>query len=291
MSEPETIAGLRVVRTVAALRREVDAWRAAGASVGLVPTMGALHRGHLALVARAKEACGRVVASLFVNPAQFGPGEDFTRYPRDEAADAAKLEAGGCDLLYAPGVPEMYPPGFAASVDPGPIAAPLEGRFRPGHFQGVATVVAKLLLQARPDLACFGEKDYQQLQVISRVVRDLDLPVRIEPVPIVREEDGLALSSRNAYLTPAERVRAPALNRALTQAAAQVRAGAAPHAAEAQAVAALLAAGFAKVDYIAVCDAATLEALDRLDRPARVLAAAWLGATRLIDNLALLPGA
>jgi len=289
MSEPESIAGLSVVRTVASLRRAVDGWRAEGASVGLVPTMGALHRGHMALVARAREACGRAVASLFVNPAQFGPNEDFARYPRDEAADAAMLKAGGCDLLYAPGVAEIYPPGFAVTVDPGPIAALLDGRFRPGHFQGVATVVVKLLLQARPDLACFGEKDYQQLQIVTRLVRDLDIPVRIEPVAIAREPDGLALSSRNAYLTTEERARAPALNRALVAAASHMRAGAQPRAVEAQATNLLLAAGFAKVDYVAVCDAATLEPLASLDRPARILAAAWLGRTRLIDNVALAP--
>jgi pantoate--beta-alanine ligase len=289
--QPETVGGLRVVRTVAALRGEVSRWRSEHQRVGLVPTMGALHRGHLALVTRARELSSRVVASLFVNPAQFGPAEDFTRYPRDESGDAARLVAGGCDLLYAPSVAEMYPPGFALSVDPGPIAARLEGRFRPGHFTGVATIVAKLLLQAGPDVACFGEKDYQQLQVIRGLVRDLDIPVEIMPVPTVREPDGLALSSRNAYLTQAERAVAPHLHRTLAHAAERVRQGGAPRQAEAAAVAALLGAGFASVDYVEICDAATLDPLDRPDRPARVLAAARLGATRLIDNLALLPAA
>jgi pantoate--beta-alanine ligase len=291
MSETETIAGLSVVRSVEALRRAVDGWRESGEGVGLVPTMGALHRGHLALVARARELSGRVVASLFVNPTQFAPTEDLARYPRDEAADAAKLAAAGCDLLYAPGVDEIYPPGFAVTVDPGAIAELLCGRFRPGHFKGVATVVTKLLLQARPDLACFGEKDYQQLQVIRRVVRDLDIPARIEPVPTVREPDGLALSSRNAYLSPAERAIVPHLHRTLAHAAERVRAGIPPREAEAHSLAALLAAGFTRVDYFAVCDAATLAPLERLDRPARVLVAAWLGATRLIDNVPLLPEA
>ena len=291
MSEPETIAGLPVVRTVAALRRAVDAWHGTGETVGLVPTMGALHRGHLALVARARELSGRVVASLFVNPTQFAPTEDLARYPRDETADAAKLAAAGCDLLYAPGIDEIYPPGFVTTVDPGAIAELLCGRFRPGHFKGVATVVTKLLLQARPDLACFGEKDYQQLQIIRRVVRDLDIAARIEPVPTVREPDGLALSSRNAYLSPAERAIAPHLHRILAHAAERVRAGAPPREAEAHATAALAAAGFTTVDYFAVCDAATLAPLARLDRPARILAAAWLGGTRLIDNVPLLPEA
>jgi pantoate--beta-alanine ligase len=288
-SSPETIANLPAVRTVADLRREVDAWREQGLRVALVPTMGALHAGHLALVARARELAERVVASLFVNPAQFGPSEDFARYPRDEQADAAKLAAAGCDLLYAPGVAEIYPPGFAVTVDPGALAERLCGRFRPGHFKGVATVVTKLLLEARPDVACFGEKDYQQLQIIRRVVRDLDIPAHIEGVATVREADGLALSSRNAYLTPSERRVAPLLYRTLADAAARVRAGAPPREAEAAAVTQLRDAGFAAVDYVEVCDAATLDPLARLDRPGRVLAAARLGTTRLIDNLPVAP--
>jgi pantoate--beta-alanine ligase len=288
MSEPQraTNGRLRVVRSVATLREMVDAWRAAGGAVALVPTMGALHRGHLALVAHARERARHVVASLFVNPAQFGPAEDFSRYPRNEAADAAALESASCDLLYAPGLAEIYPPGFSVTVDPGPLGERLDGRFRSGHFKGVATVVAKLLLQARPDLACFGEKDYQQLQIIRAVVRDLDIPARIEGVPIVREPDGLALSSRNVYLTPAEREVAPKLHHALVEAARRVRAGADPREVERAAMASLLEAGFAKVDYVEICDAATLEPVTRLDGPARVLGAAWLGATRLIDNVA-----
>jgi pantoate--beta-alanine ligase len=289
-SGSETIAGLTTVRSVAALRRTVAAWHEAGDSVALVPTMGALHAGHLALVARARAIGTRVIASLFVNPTQFGPNEDFSRYPRDEAADAAKLAGAGCDLLYAPTAAEMYPPGFAVRIDPGPIAARLCGPFRPGHFAGVATVVAKLLLQAAPEAACFGEKDYQQLQVIRRMVRDLDIPVRIEPVPIVREADGLALSSRNAYLTPAQRAVAPQLHRTLAAVVERVlREGVPPRAAADAAVSSLLESGFTKVDYVEACDAATLEPLERVDRPGRVLGAAWLGATRLIDNLPLLP--
>jgi pantoate--beta-alanine ligase len=283
-SEPD-VAALPTVRTVASLRREIDGWRERRQQVALVPTMGALHAGHLALVARARELADRVVASLFVNPAQFGPNEDFSRYPRDEAEDAAKLAAAGCDLLYAPPVYEIYPPGFAVTVDPGPLATRLCGLFRPGHFQGVATVVTKLLIEARPDTACFGEKDYQQLQIIRRVARDLDIAVRIEGVTTVREADGLALSSRNAYLSPGERAVAPALNRALKDSAARVSAGVPPREAEAAAAAHLVQAGFSSVDYVAICDAETLDPLARLDRPGRALAAARLRTTRLIDNV------
>ena len=195
---------------MADLRAVVGAWHRAGERVALVPTMGALHRGHLALVERGRALCPRVVTSLFVNPTQFGPNEDFSRYPRDEATDAALLAGGGCDLLYAPDVAQMYPAGFAAMVTPGPIAERQCGPFRPGHFAGVATVVSKLLLQSQADVALFGEKDFQQLQVIRRVARDLDIPVEIEGVPTVRDSDGLALSSRNVYLSPEQRTVAPA---------------------------------------------------------------------------------
>ncbi|MGE5203294.1 MAG: pantoate--beta-alanine ligase [Acidobacteriota bacterium] len=286
----ETVASLPVARTVAALRWQVGTWHRAGESVALVPTMGALHRGHLALVERGRQLCTRTVASIFVNPTQFGPNEDFARYPRDEAGDAAKLAGAGCDLLYAPGVTEMYPADAAAIIEPGPIAQGLCGRFRPGHFRGVATVVAKLLLQSGADVACFGEKDYQQLQVIRRVVRDLDIPVRIEGVPTVREADGLALSSRNAFLTPEQRATAPALHRTLREAARRLTAGEASAAqATAAASAALAAAGFAPIDYVEVCDAETLIPAQSLDRPVRILAAAWLGSTRLIDNVEARP--
>ena len=278
-----------MARTVAALRGNVAAWRRAGARVALVPTMGALHAGHLALIAHARVRADRIVASIFVNPTQFGPNEDFARYPRDEAGDAAKLAAASCDLLYAPDAAEMYPAGFATTVSAGPLAEPLDGRFRPGHFAGVATVVTKLLLQARADIACFGEKDYQQLQIIRRLTRDLDIDCAIEGVPIVREADGLALSSRNAYLSPAERRIAPALHRVLVEAAAWFQRREAPHVIADMSVAALLQVGFTKVDYVALCDAETLQPLGAPDRPGRVLAAAWLGTTRLIDNAALAP--
>ncbi|MGH7014566.1 MAG: pantoate--beta-alanine ligase [Stellaceae bacterium] len=288
MSAPAHTAerDLAAVATVAELRRSVATWRGVRETVALVPTMGALHAGHLALVARARTLGRRVVASIFVNPTQFGPNEDLARYPRDVAGDRRKLAAAGCDLAYLPTVAEIYPDGFTARVDPGPLGAVLEGRFRPGHFAGVATVVAKLLLQAAPDVAVFGEKDFQQFLVIRRIVRDLDIPVRIEGVPTVRESDGLALSSRNAYLSADERARAPLLHQTLREVARGFAGG--DRAAPERGIRALLAAGFAKVDYLEVRDAETLDP-PQSSRPARVLAAVWLGRTRLIDNLALAP--
>lgn len=280
---------LPTVRTVADLRAVVGAWHRAGDRVALVPTMGALHRGHLALVERGRTLCPRVVTSLFVNPTQFGPNEDFARYPRDEAADAALLASVGCDLLYAPGVSEMYPDGFAVTVTPGPIAERQCGPFRPGHFAGVATVVTKLLLQSQADVALFGEKDFQQLQVIRRVARDLDIPVAIEGVPTVRESDGLALSSRNVYLTPEQRAGAPVIYRTLQEMARRLEAGDDVAAVSADGLAALARAGFSAIDYLEVADAETLRPLARPDRPGRILAAVWLGRTRLIDNIAVMP--
>jgi pantoate--beta-alanine ligase len=283
--------GIDIVRSVDALRARVAAWRSAGATIGLVPTMGALHDGHMALVRHALSRCDRAIASIFVNPTQFGPSEDFARYPRDEARDARMLAEGGCDLLFAPEVAEMYPAGFSTAITVGAIAAGLCGPFRPGHFAGVATVVAKLLLQAQPDISVFGEKDYQQLQVIRRMVRDLDLPVRIEGVGTVREPDGLALSSRNRYLGPEQRRSAAAIFRVLRGIVDRLQPGQDTIAsALAWGKAELVAAGFNSVDYLEVCDAAELTPLTTFDRPARVLTAAWLGKTRLIDNLALVPG-
>lgn len=276
---------LPVARTVADLRARVAAWKAAGLTVALVPTMGALHDGHLSLVRRARQLADRVIASIFVNPTQFAAHEDLGSYPRDEAGDAAKLAGAGCDLLYAPSVAEMYPPGFATSMQMTGPAEGLCGAFRPQMFGGVALVVSKLFIQATPDVAVFGEKDYQQLQVIRRFTRDLDLPVRIEGVATGREPDGLALSSRNAYLNAEQRAQAPALNAALRAAAADLQNGAAAAAALETARAAILAAGFASVDYIELRDADTLAPLERLDRPARLLVAAWLGRARLIDNI------
>lgn len=276
---------LPIIRDVAGLRAAVAAWRAGGQSVGLVPTMGALHEGHLSLVRAAKARAGRVVASLFVNPKQFAPHEDFERYPRDETRDAAMLAGAGCDLLYAPGRPAMYPDGFATNVIVSNVSTPLEGEFRPHFFGGVATVVAKLLLQCLPDCALFGEKDYQQLLVIKRLARDLDIPVEIIGCPTVREADGLAMSSRNFYLTADERRIAAQLNAIMRESIAAIRAGAAIAEVEKSGRLRLTQAGFAIVDYFAVRDGETLAEIADLARPARLLAAAWLGKTRLIDNM------
>jgi len=280
---------LPIVRTVADLRAAVAAWRAAGERSALVPTMGSLHDGHLSLVRLGRQRADRVVASVFVNPTQFAPSEDFDTYPRNEAGDAALLASAGCDLLYAPTVGEIYPQGFSTTVTVAGVSAPLEGEARPTHFAGVATVVAKLLLQAGCDAAIFGEKDYQQLQVIRRLARDLDIPVEIIGAPTARADDGLALSSRNAYLTAEERAIAPTLYAALTKAAKAVAAGAAIADAEGDAVATLKAAGFNPIDYIEFRDAGDLSRLGPgpAQGPARLLAAARLGRTRLIDNLAV----
>lgn len=291
---PEAARAVAALRTVSEVRGRAAAWRARGDRVGLVPTMGALHEGHLALVRAAREGCDRVVVSIFVNPPQFGPDEDYAVYPRDEAGDLGKLGALGVDAAFAPGVAEMYPPGFATSVRVRGLTEGLCGAFRPHHFEGVTTVVTKLLVQVRPDAAYFGEKDYQQLQVIRRLVRDLDLPVQIEAVPTVREADGLALSSRNAYLSAAERRIAPRLYDTLRSLSERL-AGAAPASAEAlareveAARRSLERAGFTRIDYLEVRDAETLEPVTNLERPARALAAAWLGETRLIDNCPVPP--
>lgn len=280
-------AGITVVRTVAELRTRVRAWRDAGETVALVPTMGALHAGHLQLVRHAQSIARRAVVSLFVNPTQFGPNEDFAVYPRDEDGDCSKLAGLGCDLLFAPGVDEMYPPNSLTRISVPSLGDLLEGEYRPGFFTGVATVVCKLLLQALPDVAVFGEKDYQQLLVIRRMVTDLWIPARIEGAPTVREPDGLALSSRNAYLSADERRVAPALNRVLRAVAAGVLAGADPIVRAELGAAELLREGFTSVDYVAVRDAETLLPWPGPTRPGRVLAAARLGKTRLIDNIPL----
>jgi len=279
------MVALPIVRSVAELRARVAAWRQAGASIALVPTMGALHEGHLALVLRGLELADQVVASVFVNPTQFAPQEDFDRYPRDEAGDAGKLASVGCGLLYAPTVGEMYPEGFCTAITLGGPAEGLCGAFRPQMFGGVALVVTKLLLQAQPDFAIFGEKDYQQLQVIRRLTRDLDIPVRVAAVPTVREADGLAMSSRNQYLTAEERAHASELYRTLSETAAALAEGAPAEAILERARAKLAAARFSKIDYLELRDAETLLPLQRVSRPARLLVAAWLGAVRLIDNL------
>ena len=274
------------VRRVVELRQSVADWRRAGETVGLVPTMGALHEGHLALVRQARRDCSRVVATIFVNPAQFNDADDLASYLRDEADDARKFAAEGVDLLFAPPVSEIYPPGFATKVSVPDLTGCLCGTARAGHMDGVATVVAKLLNQARPDIAYFGEKDYQQLRMIRRMAADLDIPVRIEGVATVREPDGLALSSRNLLLPPDARDRAPAMYRALAAAAARLASGG--EAAEpvlADARRAIAAAGFEPIDYLDLRAEDDLRELARAERPARVFAAAWLGTVRLIDNV------
>ncbi len=275
-----------VARTVAELRSHVADWREAGESIALVPTMGALHAGHMALVQAARAACRRVVASLFVNPKQFAAGEDLGSYPRREATDLEMLHRAGIDLVFIPPTDEMYPPGFATVVRVTGLTAGLCGAHRPGHFDGVATVVTKLLIQSLPDAAYFGEKDYQQLMVVRRLARDLDLPVRIEGVPTVREPDGLALSSRNAYLSPVERRIAPALARILRGVATVL--GQQPDAVAreiARGAEELHKAGFA-VEYLEIREADTLAPLtSKITAASRVLVAARLGRTRLIDNL------
>lgn len=280
LSRPERISDL------AALRERVSAWRRAGESVVLVPTMGALHRGHLALVAHAKAIGTRAVVSIFVNPTQFGPSEDFSRYPRDVEADLALLGEPGADAAWTPDAATMYPADFSTRIEVSGLTEGLCGAHRPGHFSGVATVVTKLLNQVRPDIALFGEKDFQQLQVIKRAVHDLDVGVEIRGVPTIREADGLALSSRNRYLTSEERAAAPRLHAVLAGIAAVARGGAETIAPLAAGHAALEAAGF-RVQYLAVCDENTLAPVARVDGPARVLVAAHLGQTRLIDNVAV----
>nr|WP_047167356.1 pantoate--beta-alanine ligase [Sphingomonas sp. Y57] len=280
---------MQIVRNIADLRQEVAKLRISGAPVALVPTMGALHRGHVALVDAARSRGCQVVVSIFVNPTQFGPNEDLDAYPRREAADVAMLEAAGATLLWAPDVPTMYPEGFATSISVGGVSERWDGAARPGHFAGVATVVTKLFQQVKPDIAFFGEKDFQQLAVIRRFVADLDIDIEIVGVPTQRDDDGLALSSRNAYLSPEERVTARTLPRALGEAAAAIGRGGDIAVALAAATARLSEAGFDPIDYIALVDAATLEPVDRLDGPARLIAAAKLGGTRLIDNLAVEP--
>lgn len=307
---------IEVVRSIADLRGRVAEWRHHGQRLALVPTMGALHRGHLALVRRAGELADRTIVSIFVNPAQFAPHEDLARYPRDEAGDLAKLAGERCDLVWAPTPGDMYPEGFATRILPAGAAQGLESDFRPHFFGGVATVCAKLFGATTADIAVFGEKDYQQLCVIRQMVRDLDLPLSIVGVPTAREADGLALSSRNAYLSAEERRIAPALNRVLRDVATKARPVVSgtplpgkrpprpaplvrdptlpPQADELPdlralcetAAAELQSAGFTKVDYVAVREADTLRIVSDVGpRPLRVLAAAWLGTTRLIDNV------
>ncbi|MFN9925591.1 MAG: pantoate--beta-alanine ligase [Phenylobacterium sp.] len=274
-----------IVRNVAELRATVREWRRSGATIAVTPTMGALHEGHLSLVRAAMQRADKVIVTLFVNPTQFNNAADLAAYPRTESDDAARLAPSGCHLIYAPSAEEMYPPGFSTTVTVTGVSAGLCGDYRPGHFEGVATVVTKLLLQTDADLAVFGQKDFQQLHVVRRLVRDLDIPVEIVGLPTVRESDGLALSSRNARLSVAERRIAPRLHAVRVAATEQITEGAPARAALTGAKAAILAAGFDRVEYLELRAEEDLSPLDTLDRPARLLAAAWLGDTRLIDNL------
>jgi pantoate--beta-alanine ligase len=273
---------VQIVRSSEELAR---ARAALSGTLALVPTMGALHAGHMALIDQAQGRSDKVAATIFVNPAQFGPNEDFARYPRSEAEDARMLEEAGCDLLWMPSVADIYPEGFSTAVHVSGVSDRWEGEARPRHFDGVATVVAKLLLSVRPDLALFGEKDFQQLAVIRRMVADLGIPVEVAGVATVREEDGLALSSRNVYLSADERERAVALPRALDYARGAIRDGTPVRLALDTARKSLVEAGFSRIDYLALVDAATLQPLDSPAGTMRLIAAAVIGTTRLIDNL------
>lgn len=276
---------MQIIRDIATLHRAVAALKQGGKSVALVPTMGALHEGHLSLVRMGGRVADHVVASIFVNPTQFGPNEDFAAYPRDEARDAALLVEEGTALLWAPDVSVMYPGGHSTHIEVAELGADYCGAARPGHFDGVATVVAKLFNQVRPDVAIFGEKDWQQLAIIRRMARDLDFAIDILGAPIARADDGLALSSRNAYLSPEQRAAAPALARALNTAAATIAGGGDVREALAKAEAAITGSGFDSIDYVALADADSLERLAAHRAPARLLAAARIGKTRLIDNV------
>jgi pantoate--beta-alanine ligase len=277
-----------IAHDVASLRAQLASWRAAGERIALVPTMGALHAGHVSLVRAAKGYGSKIVMSIFVNPTQFAPTEDLSTYPRSLEEDVAKFAEAGGDLVFAPDVDAMYPQGFATTISlAGPATVGLEDKFRPTHFAGVATVVAKLFNQCRPDAAVFGEKDYQQLKVLSCLARDLDFETKIVAAPIMREADGLALSSRNVYLSREERLHAPALQRALAKCAEAIRASQPIEAALEEARVAIVAAGFG-IDYVEARHAETLAPLDVLTgEPVRLLAAARIGKTRLIDNVAV----
>lgn len=277
-----------VVQTVADLRAQTAVWRKAGARIALVPTMGALHEGHVSLIHQARKIADRLVVSIFVNPTQFAPTEDFAKYPRTFGADAEKIALAGGDAIFAPEAIEVYPQGFSTQVRvAGPAKAGLEDTFRPDHFDGVATVVSKLHIMVAPDFAIYGEKDFQQLAVIRQMNRDLNLPVEVVGAPTIRAEDGLALSSRNAYLSPAERAVAPELHRALCDCRDKILRGEDAGTAVAEALAHLRGCGF-NPDYLALRDAETLGAFELVSgRPGRLLVAARLGTTRLIDNIAV----
>ncbi|GGF68624.1 pantoate--beta-alanine ligase [Mameliella alba] len=276
-----------IIRSVAELRQLTDGWHRAGDTIGAVPTMGALHDGHLSLVAAAKERCERVIVTIFVNPRQFNSREDYEKYPRTEHDDARKLERFAVDAIFVPDGGEMYPQGFATGVSVSGLTDVLCGAHRPGHFDGVATVVTKLLLQTAADRAFFGEKDWQQLQVVRRLVADLNIPAEIVGCPTIREIDGLAMSSRNLLLSDRARARAAALNEALEEMAEGLRGGRAAQDLRPAAEARLSAAGFTEVEYLDLRANDDLSLLERPERPARLLVAAWLAGVRLIDNIAV----
>jgi pantoate--beta-alanine ligase len=278
---------LQIIRELSDLNGLRDRWRSAGEDVALVPTMGALHQGHLDLVTASRRIADRVIATIFINPMQFNDPADLAAYPRTEQADIAKLEASGCDAVWIPTAEQLYPPDFATTVSVAGVSERWEGAHRPDHFLGVATVVAKLFIAAMPDSAVFGEKDWQQLQVIKRMAADLGLPIRVHGYPTVRDPDGLAMSSRNARLGPDERKQALALPRTLETTAKQIAAGKPVRRALAEAKQALVDAGFLKIDYVALVDAATLEPLSEPAGEMRLIAAATIGGTRLIDNVAV----
>ena len=276
---------MQIVREMSDLAASLSQWRKAGEIIALVPTMGALHAGHMALVDAARARAGKVVASIFDNPQQFGANEDLDPYPRQEAEDARRLEAHGCDLIWMPTADQLYPPGFATTVSVAGVSERWDGEARPGHFAGVATVVAKLFTAVRPDIAYFGEKDFQQLAVIRRMTQDLGLGVDVRGVPTVRDADGLALSSRNAYLSAGERERALALPQALEEARDAIQGGKPVDPVLDRARNRLSDAGFSRLDYFALVDAATLEPLEAATGEMRLIAAAVIGTTRLIDNV------
>lgn len=277
----------QVIRGSAELREKVAGWKRSGMLVGVVPTMGALHDGHLSLARAARAQSDRVIVTIFVNPMQFNAAEDLLKYPRDEARDLALLEAEGVDVLFAPDVTEVYPEGFETQVSVKGVSEPLEGAFRPGHFDGVATVVTKLFGMTQAGRAFFGEKDWQQLQVVQRLVLDLNIPIRIIGCPTIREEDGLAMSSRNVRLNPQERALAPALHRIMQGAAAALRAGSAMEPELEKARAAILAAGFKSIEYLELRSVDGLKPMASFEDGARMLFAGWLGDVRLIDNIAV----
>lgn len=277
----------QVIRSSAELREKVAGWKRSGMLVGVVPTMGALHDGHLSLARAARAQSDRVIVTIFVNPMQFNAAEDLLKYPRDEARDLALLEAEGVDVLFAPDVTEVYPEGFETQVSVKGVSEPLEGAFRPGHFDGVATVVTKLFGMTQAGRAFFGEKDWQQLQVVQRLVLDLNIPIRIIGCPTIREEDGLAMSSRNVRLNPQERALAPALHRIMQDAAAALRAGKAMEPELEKARAAILAAGFRSIEYLELRSVDGLKPVASFEDGARMLFAGWLGDVRLIDNIAV----